>query len=123
MSVSQSRTAMEARQPDVMNAATKKTNRARKVEFHVKAAEGSKVFLAGSFNNWDPQATQLKPNGDSTYKASVRLTPGRHEYKFVVNGRWQIDEQCKQWVPNSYGSLNSVIEVESRSPKATTASL
>lgn len=83
----------------------------RMVEFRTKAAEGSKVFLAGSFNNWDQKATPMTLDGGSLYTTSVPLPPGRHEYKFIVNGRWQIDEQCKQWVPNKFGSLNSVVEV------------
>lgn len=83
----------------------------RKVEFIAKAAAGSKVFLVGSFNNWDPKATAMKHNGDSQYKRAVSLPAGHHEYKFIINDTWHIDEQCPQWVPNAYGSLNSVVEV------------
>lgn len=86
-------------------------NKPRKVKFQVKAVKGSNVFLAGSFNNWDPKAIALKHNGDGNYEATVSLPSGRHEYKFVINGSWQNDEQCKQRVPNSCGSLNSVVEV------------
>jgi 1,4-alpha-glucan branching enzyme len=86
-------------------------NKPRKVKFRVKAANGSNVFLAGSFNNWDPKAIALKHNGDGNYEATLSLPPGRHEYKFVINGSWQNDEQCKQRVPNSCGSFNSVVEV------------
>lgn len=83
----------------------------RKVKFEVAAPVDGAVFLAGSFNNWDPQAIPMKRNGNGLHATSVLLAPGRHEYKFLVNGAWQIDTRCQQLAPNSYGSLNSVIEV------------
>jgi len=83
----------------------------RRIEFRTRASDGSEVFLAGSFNSWDPTATPLEFSGDSSYSTTLRLPRGRYEYKFVVNGRWQIDEQCKNWVPNLFGSLNSVLEI------------
>jgi 1,4-alpha-glucan branching enzyme len=70
----------------------------------------SEVYVAGTFNDWDPKATPLhRHNG--THRGSLRLPPGRHEYKFVINGVWCADPECPGWVPNEYGSLNSVIEV------------
>jgi len=81
------------------------------VKFEVNAPKGSAVFLAGSFNNWAPNAITLEHIGDGFYTASVPLPPGRHEYKFVINGEWQIDDKCQQWVPNSSGTLNSMVEV------------
>jgi hypothetical protein len=41
---------------EVVKAAKPKTQR---VTFSVRAKEGSKVFVAGSFNDWDPTAKQL----------------------------------------------------------------
>jgi len=98
-------------QPNVGNRIAEKNNKPRKVKFQVKAAEGNTVFLAGSFNNWDPKAITLKKNGNGLYATTVSLAPGRHEYKFLVNGAWQLDEQCQQRAPNSCGSFNSVVEV------------
>ena len=110
MRAMQSGTVMnEERANETVSAAEK--IKPRKVEFRAKAAAGSKVFLVGSFNDWNPKATAMKHNGDSQYKRAVTLPPGRHEYKFLINDTWHIDEQCQQWVPNSYGSLNSVVEV------------
>jgi 1,4-alpha-glucan branching enzyme len=83
----------------------------REVKFQAMAPDGSAVFLAGSFNNWDPEALALSHNGDGVYERTVQLPAGRHEYKYVINGVWRIDAQCKQWMPNSLGSLNSVVEV------------
>ena len=111
MKARQRGTEVQKDQSSIANPAVGKNNKPRKIEFLAKATAGSKVFLAGSFNNWDPKAVAMKHNGDSQYKAIVSLPPGRHEYKFVINGIWHMDEQCRQWVPNSFGSLNSVVEV------------
>ena len=37
----------------------KKTTQSRRVVFSVQADPDSVVYLAGEFNNWDPQAKQM----------------------------------------------------------------
>ena len=82
------------------------------VRFELVAKPGSQVFVAGTFNKWDPTANPLKDNPDSGhFKAPLHLPAGRYEYKFVVNGAWQSDPKCADWAPNEYGSLNSVLYV------------
>jgi len=93
-------------------AAPKSSKSAKAVTFGLSAPEGSSVYVAGSFNNWDPQSTPLAPTGTGSYCATVELPKGRYEYKFVVNNEWQIDPECPSWSPNEFGSLNSVIEVQ-----------
>lgn len=89
----------------------KKTAAQHEVKFSVQAPLRSKVFVAGTFNDWSPSTHRLRKSGSDTYAAKVRLTPGRHEYKFVVNGEWKIDSSNPAWVPNNQSTLNSVIEV------------
>lgn len=80
-----------------------------RVTFSVRAEIGSKVFVAGSFNNWDATAKQLEDKkGTGLYTAIVVLPKGTHEYKFVINGAWCADPECKDWVQNDVGSYNSV---------------
>lgn len=89
----------------------KKTTR-RRVTFQLKAQPGSEVFVAGDFNNWDPQARRMKDkDGSGVYTATMLLEPGEYQYKFVVDGHWTIDPECEEWVPNSMGSLNSLIRI------------
>ncbi len=82
----------------------------RRVKFSIAAEPQSKVFVAGSFNNWDSEKTKLSEQ-KGIFSKSVLLEPGRYEYKFVVNGIWTVDPECADWVPNGHGSLNSVIDV------------
>jgi 1,4-alpha-glucan branching enzyme len=82
------------------------------VQFELSAPPGSRVFVAGSFNDWNPTQHRMVDNpGSGHCKVTVDLPPGRHEYKFVVDGVWHIDPNCPQWVLNGQGSLNSVISV------------
>ena len=84
----------------------------RRVRFDLTVEPGKQVFVAGTFNNWDPTANPLKDNpGSGHCKATLRVPPGRHEYKFVVNGEWRVDPKCPESVPNDSGSTNSVITV------------
>jgi len=82
----------------------------KSIEFALKAPQASSVVIAGSFNNWDPQKTPMQRDGDG-WKAKVPLAPGRYEYRFVVDGQWITDPNCKETVRNDYGSTNSVLVV------------
>ncbi len=82
----------------------------RKVLFNVSAKSGSQVFVAGTFNNWDPTATPLQDTlANGQFKTSLRIPIGTHEYKFVINGLWIMDPKCLEWITNNHGSLNNVI--------------
>jgi 5'-AMP-activated protein kinase regulatory beta subunit len=84
----------------------------KKVQFELEAEAGSKVFVAGTFNEWDPTKNPMKDNPNSGKFVTTMLLPaGRHEYKFVVNGEWRVDPKCSEWTPNDCGSLNSVLTV------------
>lgn len=91
---------------------TSDCGKCRKINFKVAAEPGSEVFVAGTFNNWDPRNQPMPANPTSGYyKTAIALPPGRHEYKFIINGEWRVDANCPDWVPNDHGSLNSVITV------------
>lgn len=54
---------------------------------------GSTVYVAGSFNNWDPFMHPLRrdPRQPNRFVTSVRVPPGRHYYYFVVDGVRVLD--------------------------------
>src|SRR4029077_8715410 len=63
------------------------------VRFVLVAPDARQVSLAGTFNQWDPQATPLVRAG-ATGVWTATLTPpaGQHQYAFVVDGaRWVPD--------------------------------
>ena len=73
---------------------------------------GKEVFLAGSFNNWDPKRNKLlETDRPGIYSISIMIARGRHEYKFIVDGVWYIDPKNPECVANDIGSMNSVVVV------------
>ena len=88
----------------------KATGTRKRVKFHIAAEPGSEVFVAGTFNGWNPKKNKLKTK-NGVYEGTVLAEQGTHEYKFIVNGTWCADPECSEWAPNGMGSLNSVIKV------------
>lgn len=82
------------------------------VEFKLSAPSAKKVSLAGSFNNWDPNALIAKKDIKGNWSVKVALKPGKHEYKFFVDGNWVSDPKSKCCVYNSFGTQNCVVEVK-----------
>jgi 1,4-alpha-glucan branching enzyme len=83
----------------------------RRTLFHLEAPEASEVYLVGDFNNWDKQKHPMKREENGIWKKITVLLPGRYEYKFLVDGRWQNDTGSSQLCRNRYGTQNNVIEV------------
>ena len=55
--------------------------------FEVGEGQTSQVFVAGSFNSWDPAAEMMSDDdGDGIYVLVKNMAPGRYDYKFVDNG-------------------------------------
>ena len=85
----------------------------KRVTFQVSASPNSEIYLAGSFNNWDPRRHQMKDTRrNGKYTITLMLASGEYEYKFVINNNWVVDPECQDWVRNSLGTLNSVKKVE-----------
>ena len=98
--------------PVAKPAVKKATPKTQRVVFSVRAEVGSKVFVAGSFNNWDPTAKEMvDKNSDGNYTATLSLAPGAHQYKFVIDGTWCADPEFADWIQNDHGTLNSVKNV------------
>jgi len=81
-------------------------------EFKLYAPAAKKVFLAGSFNSWNTKKLVAKKDLKGNWSVRMSLKPGRHEYKFFVDGSWVNDPVCTACVPNAFGSHNCVIEIK-----------
>jgi 1,4-alpha-glucan branching enzyme len=81
------------------------------VKFSIKPTQdAASVYLAGAFRQWQP--VPMKKQKDGHFALEVALPPGRHEYKFVVDGKWTTDPDHNLVIPNAFGSANSVAHVE-----------
>ena len=82
------------------------------VELSFTAPKAKKVCIAGDFNDWNMTLMSLKKSADGTWKIKLKLSPGKYEYKFIVDGMWAQDMSCSEAVLNPFGTCNNVIDVE-----------
>lgn len=81
------------------------------VTFALAAPEAQSVYVTGSFNDWSlDEACRMK---EETGQWIVRLPlkMGLHKYQFIVDGKWQEDPVNPNQERNSFGDINSLIEV------------
>ncbi|MBN2562260.1 MAG: AAA family ATPase [Phycisphaerae bacterium] len=79
--------------------------------FTVQVAGASRVQLAGDFNDWNPDLAPMRRMREDAYQIRLPLTPGRYQYRYVIDGRWRRDPANDRVEENPYGELNSVVEV------------
>jgi 5'-AMP-activated protein kinase regulatory beta subunit len=89
-----------------------KTNTSQETVFQFDDSSAKEVFLVGSFTQWDKSPIRMSREGKSSWKAKAKLPRGRHLYKFLVDGNWKDDPKARNSCPNSFGTCDSVIEVE-----------
>jgi 1,4-alpha-glucan branching enzyme len=80
----------------------------QKVVFSLLAPQAQSVFLAGSFNSWNRESHILRKQRNGLWKITLPLEPGRHEYRFLVDGQWVDDPMCDHKAPTPFGSENGV---------------
>jgi 1,4-alpha-glucan branching enzyme len=73
------------------------------------------VNVAGDFNNWSTDAQPMTRGDDGTFTTKVKLSPGTHEYKFVIDGtKWMNDPSADKSLdkPDGNGGANSVVVIK-----------
>lgn len=75
----------------------------------LRALEARAVCVAGSFNDWQPDATPMQPTGDGTWGIELELGPGTYEYRFVGDNCWCSDPNAPDTVLNPFGDYNGVL--------------
>ena len=87
-------------------------------EFSCHAPDAQTVFVAGTFNNWNPETLPLDRQADRHWRTTLPLQPGRHEFKFIVDGQWCCEPGCEheyrgcpKCCANALGTMNRVLEV------------
>ena len=83
-----------------------------RVVFSVLAPAARSISLVGDFNAWDALAMPMHRQAEGLWQATIALSPGMHQYKFLVDGvHWLEDPTNPLRLPNPFGSYNSVREV------------
>lgn len=79
-------------------------------QFLLNAPDAQQVALAGDFTDWEPAhtLTRIEPG---VWTVVVPLSPGVHDYAFIVDGeRWVPDPNAPA-VADGFGGLNSRLAV------------
>jgi hypothetical protein len=106
-----SRISARSHQPSLTQAALPRDT-VQLVRFVFVDSGAASVALVGDFNEWTRETTQLKRSGaPGVWTVSVPLSPGRHEYAFIVNGsRWVADPLAVK-SSDDFGTESSVIRI------------
>lgn len=72
--------------------------------------KASKVYLAGTFNNWDPGNAAMKRT-KTGWELPVFLPNGTYTYRLIADGAWMEDPANKNKVQNEFGAFNSVVRI------------
>jgi hypothetical protein len=76
------------------------------------AAGATRVSIVGDFNDWDSTASPLARFGSNgPWTATVNVTPGRHLYAFMVDGKLVVDPRAPRARDLDYGGDASVLMV------------
>jgi len=107
-------------QPTPRAAASARPDTVQLVRFVFVDPKAERVELVGDFNEWARGSTQLKRSGaPGVWAVSVPLSPGRHEYAFIINGsRWVADPLAVK-SSDDFGTESSVIRVGTAGSSAT----
>jgi 1,4-alpha-glucan branching enzyme len=89
------------------------------VRFEFTHPTAKTVCVAGTFNQWQPEAKTLHSSGGNWWKETT-LAPGTYEYCLVVDGKWIPDPLARETVANPFGGRNSILKVCS-SPAAASS--
>ena len=92
-------------------AAKAEASKVGRVSFELVKPDARNVYVAGDFNDWKPEMAPLVPTGNGRWVGDLAIKPGRHEYLFVVDGKWMPDPNAKESVQNPFGGRNSILGV------------
>ena len=71
-----------------------------------------RINVVGDFNDWNKTATEMRQSGpEAAWQVTLELDTGReYQFRYLADGeRWHNDSAADKYVPNEYGSSNSVV--------------
>jgi 1,4-alpha-glucan branching enzyme len=92
-----------------------KTGRSCRVTFELPAEiNANTACLCGDFNQWSQDSHPMKRRKDDSFTITTSLKPGQqYRYRFLLDGEsWENDWAAEAYMPNEYGSEDSVVTIE-----------
>lgn len=78
--------------------------------------DAQEVYLSGNFNRWLADSTRMLRAKDGSFRTSMTLSPGKYQYKFVVDGVWCDDPDAPRQDTNDTGASSSAFTVKEAAP-------
>jgi 1,4-alpha-glucan branching enzyme len=71
------------------------------------------LYLCGDFNDWKVKGVPLSQDSDGTWFATIVLDAGKsYRFRYCDNqGRWHNDREADAYLPNDFGSEDSVVDL------------
>jgi 1,4-alpha-glucan branching enzyme len=91
-----------------------KARKSCRVAFELPAAVNAQTAcVCGEFNAWDVNSQPMKRRKDGSFSSIVSLKPGQsYRFRYLLDGtRWENDGAADAYVPNEFGSDDSVVNV------------
>jgi 1,4-alpha-glucan branching enzyme len=102
------------------------TGRKVEVTFRMPPLQGVvELNLCGDFNGWQVKGAPLRQESDGSWFATLVLEAGKsYRFRYHDNqGRWHNDWEADGYVPNDFGSEDSVLDLTFPTKEPVTKSL
>ena len=84
---------------------------AKPVNFVCVAPAAKRVCLTGEFNGWDAEAHPMNRQPDGAWLLQIPLHHGHHQYRFLVDGKPQLDPRATGVARDKKGERASLVAV------------
>jgi 1,4-alpha-glucan branching enzyme len=81
------------------------------VNFICVSPAAKKVSLVGDFNGWNPETHLMKRQPDGAWLLQVPLHHGHHQYRFLVDGKPELDPNASGIARDRAGERASLLAV------------
>jgi len=81
-------------------------------QFAIEAPGAKSVYVTGSFNDWSLDDSCRLREVEGKWRVDIPLKPGFYKYQFIVDGVWKEDPNNARRERNSFGDINSLVEVK-----------
>jgi 1,4-alpha-glucan branching enzyme len=78
--------------------------------------EAREIFVAGSFNDWNPREHPLIRDASGNWSVELELPPGEYRYRLIIDGRWCDHANALRTAPNPYGGTDAICTVSDIQP-------
>lgn len=98
----------------MINKAYSPAGKSCRVTFTLPPEIGARqAHLCGEFNDWQQDSQPMRRRRDGSFTCTLSLKPGRaYRFRYLLDAdRWENDPQADRYVPNAFGSEDSVIDL------------